>query len=79
VFGPSPKRRKLRLSALGNSQAILLLPSWQHPLLKVGFEMPIDDHRIPIGGGDVSPLYISWLLFFDAESRFFHISYFCAI
>ncbi len=37
VFGPSPKRRRLRLSALGNSQAILLLPSWQHPRLKIGF------------------------------------------
>jgi len=45
----------------------------------LGFEMPIDDHRIPNGGDDVSPLYISWPLFFDAESWVFHVSYFCAI
>jgi len=38
--------------------------------------MPIDDYRIPIGGGDVSPLYISWLLFFEAESWFFHCQLF---
>jgi len=45
----------------------------------LGFEMPIDDHRIPNGGDDVSPLYISWPVFFDAGSWFFHVSYFCAI
>jgi hypothetical protein len=42
---------------------------------KLGFEMPIDDHRISNSGNDVSPLDISGLLFFDAESWLFHVSY----
>ena len=46
---------------------------------KLGFEMPIDDYRVSTRGGDISPLNISRLLFFDAESWLFHVSYFCAI
>jgi hypothetical protein len=46
---------------------------------KLGFEMPIDDNRVSVSGRDVSPLNISRLLFFDAESWLFLISYFCAI
>jgi hypothetical protein len=38
---------------------------------KLGFEMPIDDYRVSNSGDDVSPLNISGLLFFDAESCFF--------
>jgi hypothetical protein len=41
---------------------------------ELGFEMPIDDHRVSTRGRDISPPYISGLLFFDAESRFFHVS-----
>jgi hypothetical protein len=33
--------------------------------------MPIDDYRVSTRGGDISPLNISRLLFFDAESCFF--------
>jgi hypothetical protein len=39
----------------------------------------IDDYRITVGWRDVSPLNIPRLLFFDAESWLFHVSYFCAI
>jgi hypothetical protein len=38
--------------------------------------MPIDDYRVSNSGDDVSPLNISGLLFFDAESWLFHVSYF---
>jgi hypothetical protein len=38
---------------------------------KLGFEMPIDDYRVSNSGDDVSPLNISGLLFFDAESWLF--------
>jgi hypothetical protein len=41
--------------------------------------MPIDDYRVSTRGHDISPLNISGLLFFDAQSWPFHISYFCAI
>jgi hypothetical protein len=52
-------------------------PSWQ-PSSEV-FEMAIDDYRISTKRCDVSTLDISRLLFFDAKSRLFHISYFCAV
>jgi hypothetical protein len=46
---------------------------------KLGFEMPVDDNRVSVYRRDVSPLYISRLLFFDAQSWLFHVSYFCAV
>jgi hypothetical protein len=49
------------------------------PAEKLGFEMPIDDYRVSTRGGDISPLNISGLLFFDAESWLSHVNYFCAI
>jgi hypothetical protein len=35
--------------------------------------------RVSVYGRDVSPLDISWMLFFDAKSGLFHVSYFGAI
>jgi hypothetical protein len=40
---------------------------------KLGFEMPIHDYRVSNRGRDISPLNISGLFFFEAESWLFHV------
>src|SRR5437588_13123282 len=43
-------------------------------LREVIFEVPIDNHRVSGFRRDVSPLNISGLVLFDAESWFLHVS-----